>query len=245
MDTPNRLIPYVPEGTLDPAAGLNLALDVIDAVIVPKVISMALTTPPVDPMDGDLYIAAASATDAWAGLDDYLVRYRSEGDFWQSYPPEMVYLVLNADDQGLYKWDDGSPGSWGLASGLGDAPDDGGLYARRNEAWEAVPSASAAPVVTESGADRVALPAHAGDYTRFTNSSAKTYEFDGSESWVVGSEFHGRNHGAGDLTIIGSSGMTINEPAGGSLVIPSGGTFTVKIVAADEADLIGVTEPQS
>ena len=82
---------------------------------------------------------------------------------------------------------------------------------------------------------------NSGNYTRFTNSSAKTYTFDDAESYVVGAEYHGRNVGAGDLTITEAGTMTINPPAGGTLVIPQGGTFTVKIVSADEADLFGVT----
>lgn len=35
MSTPINGIPYVPEGTLDPAAGLNEALDAIDALLTP------------------------------------------------------------------------------------------------------------------------------------------------------------------------------------------------------------------
>lgn len=112
MTTPNRGIPYVPQGTLDPAAGLNDALDVIDAIIVPRVISMSLTAPPGSPQDGDLYIPAATATGAWTGLEDNLVRYREEGSLWQSYEPESVYLLVNADDGALYVWDFASTGSW-------------------------------------------------------------------------------------------------------------------------------------
>lgn len=120
MNTPNRGIPYVPEGTLDPAAGLNQSLDVIDAIVVPKVVRMDLTAPPVGPVDGALYVVASPATGDWAGLEDYVVRYREEGDFWQEYPPAQVYLLLNSDDLGLYKWDDGmSPGAWTLAAGIG------------------------------------------------------------------------------------------------------------------------------
>lgn len=97
------------------------------------------------------------------------------------------------------------------------------------------------PVVTESGTSLAADDTNSGNYTRFTNSSAKTYTFDDAESYVVGAEYHGRNVGVGDLTITEAGTMTINPPAGGTLVIPQGGTFTVKIVAADEADLFGVT----
>lgn len=112
MTTPNRGIPYVPQGTLDPAAGLNDALDVIDAIIIPRVISMALTAPPGSPQDGDLYIPASPATGAWAGLENQLVRYRTEGSLWQSYDAESVYVLVNSANGALYVWDFGSPGTW-------------------------------------------------------------------------------------------------------------------------------------
>lgn len=138
MSTPNTGIPYVPEGTLDPAAGLNDSLDVIDALLQTAVIDMTHTAPPGGPSDGDLYIVASPATGAWAGHENDLARYRSEGAFWQFYTAgAQVKLVLNFDDLGLYKYDPGSPGSWTLAGGLGDAPSDGDLYARLNGSWVA------------------------------------------------------------------------------------------------------------
>lgn len=285
-DTPNRGIPYVPEGTLDPAAGLNLSLNVIDALLQTAVLSMALTAPPGGEDDGDLYIVAAGGTGAWAGLDNHLVRYVAEGTFWQSYEPgTQVALIINRADGNLYKWLEGSPGAWTLAAGLSDAPIDGTLYGRKDGTWEPAggvidvvdedspptvsvealalliigsgltltePSAGVAhleaaaappaPVVAESGANLDATPANAGNYTRFSN-VAGTYTFDDAEAFVVGAEYHGRYVGAGTLTITAAGTMTVNAPADGTLVIPPGGTFTVKIVAADEADLFGVTVP--
>lgn len=223
MTTPNRQIPYVPENTLDPAAGLNDSLDVIDAIIVPKVIRMDLTAPPGGETDGDLYIVAGPATGDWEGLENYLVRYRSEGAFWQAYEPARVYLLLNQDDMGLYKWDTASsPPAWTLAAGLGYAS-----------------------VVLEDTTARVAAPAEAHQYVRFTHADPKTWEFDGDLTWPLSAEFHGRNAGAGNLTVFGSNGFTINPPFGGTNVIPEGGTFSLKIVGDDEADLFGVTVPQS
>lgn len=138
MSTPNTGIPYVPESTLDPAAGLNLALNVIDALLQTRVLSMALTAPPGSPADGDLYIPATPATGDWLNLEDHLVRYVAEGDFWQSYTPGVqVHLVLNVADGGFYKYLPGSPGGWVLAAGLSDAPSNGLYYARRNGSWEA------------------------------------------------------------------------------------------------------------
>lgn len=238
-DTPNIGIPYVPEGTLDPAAGLNLALNVLDALVQSAVLSMSETSPPVSPADGDLYIVGTGATGAWSGQDDNLARYVSEGAFWQFYVAgAQVFYVLNLEDGGLYRFD-GSAG-WNLAAGLGDAPNDGVIYARKNAGWVAAWPA----VVTESGANLDATPSNAGNYTRFTH-AAPTYTFDDAESYVVGAEYKGRYEGAGTLTILPTSGMTINPPYGGTLGIPPGGTFTVKIVASSEADLIGVTVPES
>lgn len=98
-----------------------------------------------------------------------------------------------------------------------------------------------ASVVTESGTALAATDANSGDYTRFTSASAKTYTFDSGESYTVGDEYHGRNAGAGDLTLTEAGTFTLNAPAGGTLVVATGGTFTVKIVGAAEADVFGVT----
>lgn len=140
MNTPNTGIPYVPEGTLDPAAGLNLALNVIDALLQTAVIDMDQTAPPGAPVDGDLHIVASPATGAWAGQENNLARYVAEGAFWQFFVAGVqVHLIVNRDDLGLYRFDSASsPGAWSLAAGLGDAPADGEIYARRNSLWEAL-----------------------------------------------------------------------------------------------------------
>lgn len=239
MPTPNSGIPYVPENTTDPAAGLNLALNVIDALLQTAVIDMDLTAPPGSPSDGDLHIVGAGATGAWTGEDGNLARYVSEGAFWQFYEAgTQVKLILNLYDGGIHAY---LSGAWSLVGGLSDAPSDGSNYGRKDGAWEVVSGSGPPPVLTEATTALAADDTNAGNYTRFTNAGAKTYTFDDAETYVVGDEYHGRNVGAGDLTITAAGTMTINAPAAGTLVIPQGGTFTVKIVAADEADLFGVT----
>lgn len=96
-------------------------------------------------------------------------------------------------------------------------------------------------VVEEATTARAATPASSGSYVRFTNIAAKTYTFDGAQAFVPGAEYHGRNVGAGDLTLVGSGGVALGAPAGGTLVVPTGGTFTVKIVSLTVADVIGYT----
>lgn len=243
MTTPRIHLPYVPENTLDPAAGLNLALDDLDTLVQTEVISMSLTAPPGVPADGEVYIVASPATGAWVGQENNAAKYIAAGAFWKFFTAGAeVVLVLNRDDGNLYKYFLGdSPPGWTLAAGLGDAPSDGQDYVRRDGAWVlASSSGGPAPVVTDANANLGADETNAGNYTRFTHASP-TYTFNDATSFVVGAEYHGRYAGAGTLTITAAGTMTINAPAGGTLVIPPSGTFTVKIVAAGVADLFGVT----
>lgn len=150
MATPNAGIPYVPEDTLDPAAGLNLALNVIDALLQIGVIDMDLTAPPGSPVDGALHIVAAGATGAWAGEDNNLARYVAEGTFWQFYEAgTQVKYLLNQADGGFYKYDSG----WVLAAGLSDAPSDGTTYGRKDGLWEPISAGGGASVGVQYTAD--------------------------------------------------------------------------------------------
>lgn len=109
MPTPNSGIPYVPENTTDPAAGLNLSLHVIDALLTPEVLGLGTTTPPVSPADGDLYVVGPAATGDWSGEDENLARYVAEGDFWQFYTAgvqakAVLYLGAWYTFQGSSGW---------------------------------------------------------------------------------------------------------------------------------------------
>jgi hypothetical protein len=100
-----------------------------------------------------------------------------------------------------------------------------------------------APLVPEVGASKSVLPAEKGSYIRMTGSGAKTLTFNSANSFAAPQEYHVANRSAsGDLTLIGT-GITLNAPYAGSLVIPPGGTATVKFVSATEADVYGVTLP--
>lgn len=98
-----------------------------------------------------------------------------------------------------------------------------------------------ATVVTISATDTDLLADHAGQYLRFTSVSAKTLtvQDNATEALPADCEFHIRNVGANDLTLIEDTAVTINPPNGGTLVIPTGGTATLKRVAEDEFDLMG------
>jgi hypothetical protein len=141
MNTPILNIPLVPQGALDVAAGTNDAIRVLDVLVQTAPISMSLTAPPGTSSDGDLYVVAGEggvATGDWAGQENNLARYVDDGNFWEFYEAGVqVHLLLNQEDGNLYKYVDGSPPGWVLAAGLGDAPADGDLYARRDATWEA------------------------------------------------------------------------------------------------------------
>lgn len=105
MSTPSNGIPYVPENTQDPAAGLNLALNVVDALLQTFVIDMDQNAPPGSPADGQMHIVGPAPTGAWAGQANKLARYVTDGAFWQFYTPgTQIRLVFNQDDGGLYVW---------------------------------------------------------------------------------------------------------------------------------------------
>lgn len=102
-NTPNNAIPLVPQNTLDPASGLNLALDVLDALTQIAVTSMTVVTPPASPADGARYIVPASgATGVWVGHANQLARYVLTGAFWQYYPSPRVLFDLAT--LCLYSW---------------------------------------------------------------------------------------------------------------------------------------------
>lgn len=104
--------------------------------------------------------------------------------------------------------------------------------------------ATFAETITESGTSANLLNTNAGKYQRWTNSSTKTLTVqpNATEAIDADAEFHIRNVGAGALTIAAGSGVTINEPADGSLVLLAGMGGTLKRVIENEFDLIAQTD---
>lgn len=111
----------------------------------------------------------------------------------------------------------------------------------------ALASASAAvpPVQAVAGASHDLVAGDVGRYNRFTHSSAKevTVQADATEPMPDDAEIHIRNAATGDLTLVEDAGVTINPSTAGTLVIPPGGTATLKRVAEDEWDLFGLVTP--
>lgn len=104
---------------------------------------------------------------------------------------------------------------------------------------------STAVVGTISGTSYDILDTDNTKYLRFTNSGAKTATARPNSTHALpdDAEYHLRNVGTGNLTIVAGSGVTITPPAGGTLVVPAGGTVTLKRVATDAFDLFGLVVP--
>lgn len=80
MNTTNNNIPYVPENTVDPAAGLNDAIRVIDALLQCEVKGF-VDQLPTSANDGDLYID---------NTNKQLCQFVAQGSFWNRYNAKMV-----------------------------------------------------------------------------------------------------------------------------------------------------------
>lgn len=86
--------------------GMDENLLMIDTLMSKGVISMALTTPPVSPTSGDRYIPLATATGAWAGLENKIVVYANSA--WAAYTPKNGWVVYDANTDAYYKYNGSS-----------------------------------------------------------------------------------------------------------------------------------------
>jgi hypothetical protein len=90
MSSINNGIPFVPENTIDPAAGLNLSLNTIDAILIMGAIAIQ-DAPPGAPADGDRYIVGSTPSGAFTGHANELARYLDGG--WHFYDPANGWTV--------------------------------------------------------------------------------------------------------------------------------------------------------
>tara|TARA_B100001250_G_scaffold344588_1_gene313670 strand:- start:281 stop:1708 length:1428 start_codon:yes stop_codon:yes gene_type:complete len=95
-NTPNNAIPYVPESTIDPAAGLNLALVTIDALLQAAVQTIT-NTPLGSPAEGERHLVGTAGTGDFAGHDNQIAQYLDGA--WRFY---AARVVVNLDDGLLY-----------------------------------------------------------------------------------------------------------------------------------------------
>lgn len=97
MSSANNNIPFVPENVIDPAAGTNEAINVIDALLQVRVVSVGTNTPPGSPASGARYIVGTAPTGAWAGQANKMARWLD--GMWTFFD---AAIVVNLADNKLW-----------------------------------------------------------------------------------------------------------------------------------------------
>lgn len=80
---------------------VNAALAMLDAILNTGIIDKDLTTPPVSPVSGSLYIVASGATGAWAGKDNQIAWFNQT---WRFIAPSEGLTFWVRDEDKLYSW---------------------------------------------------------------------------------------------------------------------------------------------
>tara|TARA_R110001592_G_scaffold111372_5_gene308448 strand:- start:993 stop:1736 length:744 start_codon:yes stop_codon:yes gene_type:complete len=244
-NTPVWAIPYVPENTTDPAAGLNLSLFRID-----EALSEVQLTGMTNPMTAasDLIVGgvdgAPERLPKGGGLQ--VLRMNAAGDGLEYSDPAGGALVnpMTAPGDLIV----GGAGGVPARQAIGTALQVLRVNAAGNALEYATPAAAGAifaPTVTESTTSRTLGLTGAGAYIRFTNAAASTCTVppQASVAWAADTEINIRRAAAGSLTLTAGAGVTLNPPAGGTLVMTSAMSATLKRVAANVWDVIGQTVP--
>lgn len=214
--------------------------------------------PPAECQDGDCFFIIAAATGDWLGQEGGIAIAKGEDatNGWLIVPAEAIEregktiavveegIVLRrvggnwvegaelfvetagAVDNGIVRWDQSN----------------GVLYISDDEGGGGGEEGSTSSVVMTDADDYTLLAAHVNLYIRLTASGAKQIivQDEELEALPTNGEWHFRNVGDGDATIIPDAYTVVNPPAGGTLVIPEGGTVTLKRVAENEFDLFGL-----
>jgi hypothetical protein len=228
VTTPKLALPELSVSQAGKEITHNQALAILDQIAQLTVLDKDLATPPASPANGAAYIVASSPTGSWSGKAGQVAFWLSSVGAWTFVAPYLGMTARVADELDIN----------GVAK----------LYGFTGASW-VLPfvSAVAAPaeLVTEATTSRTLGLSDAGKYIRFTSGSASTVTVapQSSVTWLADTEIHIRRVGGGDLTITPGSGVTLNAPSGGTLVMTSAMTVTLKRVASDQWDVIGQTVP--
>jgi len=255
---PRTGAPEWQSGMKSPWDTVGKAFRIHDTFTVKAIVaSRSVSAPPGSVSDGTAYLVPAGATADWYGEDGRLAIAvgTDAANGWYFCDIGLAGAELYVEDEAKYIEYFG--GAWQFRSDqvqtIGDLSDvdltgllDGDVLqydASQMKFYVARPySDLTSPIVEISGTSAILDPDQANFYHRFTSEAAKTFTINpDSATPLVNAEWHGRNVGTANLTIVEGSGVTINVPSGGTLVIPQGGTFTLKRITTDLFDLLGQT----
>jgi len=199
-----------------------------------------VSSTPGAPGDGDVHILAG---DHPTNANDIAVY---DVDTWKYFTPNEGWLIYNRYQDYFELFDGSDWAEFSSGGGITDAPSDGTIYGRQDGSWVEATVITASETITEAGTSANLLAANASKYQRWTGTGAKTLTVqpEATEAIPQDAEFHIANRAASDnLTIAEGTGVSVNVPSGGTLVLSPGMVATLKRVAEDGFDLIGQTVP--
>ncbi len=122
---------------------------------------------------------------------------------------------------------------------LPEAPLNGSLYGRYNGSWLKINAEVATVTTTSYNLEATEV----FQYRRFTNAGTKTLNIrtEATHPMPIDGEWYIHNATGAALNVVPASGVTVNAPAGGSLIVPARGTLRIKRIATDTYDLFGNT----
>ena len=162
-NTVNNKIPFVPENTTDPAAGLNLSLLTIDMLLNLSVESIGDNTPPTTPSDGARYIVGTAATGAWLGHNNQLAMWIAAPGYWQF---RDVNFAFNKSTASIWvlttSWNEyaTTPGALGETSTASNLGTGSGLYKQKvgvDLQFKSLSAGTNCSLDTTTDADRVII----------------------------------------------------------------------------------------
>jgi hypothetical protein len=171
-------------------------------ILAQRVVQSVVTAVPGSPADGDAYLVASAGTSGILVGHENEILYYAGGPKFLTARPGWLFHVYDENAERRYN----------------------------GEAWQ-VYAPAWPPVEEETGTDRDATPDNAGILVLLTNAAAKSITFDAAQDFALNAEYHYRNMGAGDATLVAAGGFSLSPPGGGTLVFPEGATVTVKIIA--------------
>ena len=94
--TPRYKAPYILSTQSQKEVTHNMALNLLDMLIQPSVETMSLSTPPITPAEGQLWLVGATATGDWLGQDNNVAQFL--GGSWNFHVPSEGFSVWLKDN---------------------------------------------------------------------------------------------------------------------------------------------------
>lgn len=194
-------------------AGVDNNWLLIDALVQPTVLSSTTAAPPSSPVAGDRYLVPSGATGAWSGHAGKIAIWN--GTAWVLVTPLAGWMVF--------------------AQPLGR------LLRFNGTGW--VPFQPTSPPLAEAGTARTFALSDEGYILRTTSASAVsiTVPANASVAFPIGTVLHVRQAGAGQVTLVADTGVTLNTPET-LKARKQHSTVSVVKVGTNEWDVIGDLE---